>query len=226
MRFPSEYGVHWPDATAVHVAGQLLDSDSQLVFVDGVYYGLAGTTHSVIVQHEDENRRVEVTFVPLSSGIQDVVVFEQDADLVAEAAEVVATPIEEPVVEEPQAEDLFVAPPPEERGAGLAVAGWVSVAAGVIGVGTGAILWSQADSLQQDLDTACPSRMGCSPVLSSDYDRGRNRTMGGNIAVIGGSVLAALGLVLLITDFAAGSSTDVGVRASATSVELQIGGEL
>lgn len=229
VRLPSEYQVQWADATAANVAaGQLYDSDDQLVLVDGVYYGLVGTTHSVVVQGEDETRRIEVSFVPLSSGIQDVVVFEPEPELV-DVPQVAAPTVEEPVLEQPgPTEQVLTDPPPQEEGggAGLAVSGWVSLAAGVIGVATGAILWSRADSIQQDLDTACPTRMGCSPMLVSDHDRGRNLTLGGNIAVIGGSVLAALGLVLLITDFASASSTDLSVRASTTSVELQIGGRL
>lgn len=108
----------------------------------------------------------------------------------------------------------------------LAVLGWTGLSAGVLGAGAGALLWGLADSVRQDLDAACPTRAGCDPALRSDYEQGRDFTLGGNILTIAGGVLGALGIVFLVIDAATPSEPTVTVRASASGIQLQVGGAL
>ena len=204
--------------------------DHQFISYEGVFYAPVGVTRAVRVELEGfESDEVGLTFEPLSGGVREVrIELRESAAPVVEPAPIAraGAPLPMPAVVQPR-------PPPvtfveEETGgaSGLAVLGWTGLITGVLGAGSGALLWGLADSIRQDLDAACPTRTGCDPALRADYEQGRDFTQGGNILTIAGAGIAALGIVFLVIDATRASEASVGVRANATGVQVQIGGVL
>ncbi len=99
-----------------------------------------------------------------------------------------------------------IASPPDQparSGSTQRLAGWVGVGAGALGIGVGVVFELVRSAKVSDRDAICPSSVNCTvndqtriDALTSDA---RSANTIGSIGLIGGGVLAAGGLALLLT---------------------------
>ncbi len=88
-------------------------------------------------------------------------------------------------------------PPPAEPGS-TRVAPFILTGVGVVAFGAGVGLALHGRAIGQEVEAACGAARPCPPSLEPRYDDGKRFTLYGNIALIGGAVLTAGGLVWLV----------------------------
>jgi len=101
-----------------------------------------------------------------------------------------------PVYREAAAEPRAADPPGQSPG--LRTFGWVTFAAGLAGLGAGAILGGLAIAKGKDLDTICQNGT-CPPSAWDDVDQHNLYRYATTGTLLGGAALAAIGIVLVVT---------------------------
>jgi hypothetical protein len=85
----------------------------------------------------------------------------------------------------------------DAAGAWMEPLGWVALAAGGAGLVVGGVSGGLALSKRSDLKSACPNKR-CAPDLHGDVDSYETLRVVSSMGFIGGAVLAAAGITLLI----------------------------
>ncbi len=106
------------------------------------------------------------------------------------------------------------APAPAAEGGATPIAAWVLTGAGVVAFGAGVGLALHGRAIGQEVESACAGARPCPPALEPRYDEGRRFTLYGNVAWIGGAVLATGGLVWLV--LGRSEPNHVGVQVTPT----------
>jgi len=158
---------------------------------------LRAGTHTLRASYQGKSVRWEV---PLSPGNSENHAFEFSEPTVVPvgaAATVAAAPA-------PAAPLPAVTPPgsePAQRGGGLRTAGYVSAGAGVVALGTGAVLGVLAKSKDSDARSECitvVSGLICPERTRAQFDSAKSQGSIATILLIGGGVFTAAGVGMIV----------------------------
>jgi hypothetical protein len=129
-----------------------------------------------------------------------------------------AMPAAQPAAQQPTPPPAQAPAPPAEKsspGSTQRVLGWTSVALGAVGLGVGTVFMLQRKSKLDDRAQICPEFENCTQDQvdqnSSLTDEARTASTIGTIGFVAGGVLAATGLVLVITAPSSHSKESVAV---------------
>jgi hypothetical protein len=124
--------------------------------------------------------------------------------------------------------DLGVAPPPpdpvvpkngDEGSSALLTVGWVAVAVGGAGLLVGAITGGLAVGKRGDLEDSCLDKQ-CPPEFHDDVDSYNTLRVVSGIGLIGGGVIAAAGIVMVVVSLTGDSEEGTALRIGPSGVSL------
>lgn len=72
----------------------------------------------------------------------------------------------------------------------------------------------------KEVEDACPALVGCSQELADTYNKGKSQNTAGTILLIGGAVLTAVGVVILIANPGGGSGETKAAKKKGLSISL------
>lgn len=91
-----------------------------------------------------------------------------------------------------------VRPEPRVSKSPLSTLGWVSVGVGAASLGVGSYLWLRSGAIYDEVVDACKTEPNCATEQRDHADQGRRMENWGRVALIGGGVVAATGITLLL----------------------------
>lgn len=80
----------------------------------------------------------------------------------------------------------------------LSTLGWVGVGVGAASLGVGSYLWLRSGAIYDEVVDACKTDPNCATEQRDHADQGRRMENWGRVALIGGGVVAATGVTLLL----------------------------
>lgn len=132
-----------------------------------------------------------------------------------QAAEITAAQERAAAAEAAQREAEREAQPPPDRGFQLSIPGVIIGGVGVAALAGGLIVGALALGKVSDLEAMCPDDR-CPPEASDTFDSAQTLVTTADILIIGGAVLAAAGLTMVLFGIGAPGESEAGASAMAS----------